>query len=413
MKQRHILLVLLASLALITFLDRLCIAVAGPRMQDELGIPPDLWGWVLGAFILSYALFEIPTGALGDRIGQRRVLTRIVLWWSAFTGLTGAASGFYPLAAVRFLFGIGEAGAYPNISGVISRWFPVLERARAQGYVWSASRIGGALAPVLVVPLMGAFGWRATFWVFGAVGCLWCVFWRLWFRDDPAEHPRMTQEELREIGRPDVLSRQTPWRAMFRSRQLRLVVMMYGSYAWGSWFYFSWLPTYLTKGRGFSEGEMAVFSMLPFLLGATGSLAGGYLSDLACGKLGLRRGRRLVGAGSLSTAACLVAATGLTSNKTTAVVLLSVGFGVMDLMLPSAWAICLDIGGRHAGAVTGAMNTAGNLGGFLCTVIFGYIVDRFQSYELPLFMIAAMLLFSAVIFSRIDPSESMLPAEAS
>ena len=145
MKQRHILLVLLALLSVITFLDRLCIAVAGPRMQDELHIPPDRWGWVLGAFILSYALFEIPSGALGDRVGPRSVLTRIVLWWSAFASLTGTVSSFHLLVAVQLLFGMGEAGAYPNMSGVISRWFPVHERARAQGAVWGASRAGGAL----------------------------------------------------------------------------------------------------------------------------------------------------------------------------------------------------------------------------------------------------------------------------
>ena len=159
--QRRRVLLLLIALAIITFLDRISIAVAGPRIQQELHIAPERWGWVIGAFVLAYGIFEIPTGALGDRIGQRSVLTRIVLWWSAFTCLTGAAIGFPALVVTRFLFGAGEAGAYPNISGVIVRWFPVRERARTQGFIWAASRIGGALSPLIVVPLQSAVGWGA------------------------------------------------------------------------------------------------------------------------------------------------------------------------------------------------------------------------------------------------------------
>ena len=153
MKKRQTVLLLLLALATITFLDRISIAVAGPRIQDELRIAPERWGWILGAFALAYGVFEIPTGALGDRLGQRKVLTRIVVWWSAFTGLTGAATSFPLLLLIRFLFGAGEAGAYPNAAGVVARWFPLREHARTQGYIWAASRFGGALSPLLVVPL--------------------------------------------------------------------------------------------------------------------------------------------------------------------------------------------------------------------------------------------------------------------
>lgn len=408
MKQRHTLLVLLALLSVITFLDRLCIAVAGPEIQDALNISPERWGWVLGAFILSYGLFEIPTGALGDRWGQRSVLTRIVLWWSTFTGLTGLATGIAPLVVIRFLFGAGEAGAYPNMSGVISRWFPRDERARAQGFVWGASRAGGALAPLLVVPIQALFGWRATFFLFGLIGVVWCVVWRRWYRDRPGDNPHITKAELEEIGpAPEDGDHRVPWGLMFRSKQLWTIIAMYGSYAWGSWFYFSWLHTYLVRGRGFTQQELAIFSALPFVLGAAANVAGGYLSDIATRRLGLRRGRTLVGSLSLSVAASLLVATGLSTSKTSVIVLLALGFGVMDLMLPTAWAICLDIGGRHVGAVTGAMNTAGQAGGFLCTIVFGYVVGYFHDYNLPLFIIAFMLLFSAVLFTRIDSTRPL------
>jgi MFS transporter, ACS family, glucarate transporter len=413
MKQRHIVLSLLVGLAVITFLDRLCIAVAGPRMQENLGISPEGWGLVLGSFVLAYGLFEIPTGVMGDRSGQRRTLTRIVLWWSAFTALTGSVSGLYPLIAVRFLFGAGEAGAYPNMAGVVSRWFPVREHARAQGFIWGASRAGGALAPLLVVPIQMAFGWRAMFWIFGSLGVMWCVIWWRWFRDWPKEHPSMTEAELREIGPTlaEAGGHHAPWGLLARSRQLWTIILMYGCYAWGSWFYFSWLHTYLVRGRGFSEGEMAIFSALPFVVGAAANIAGGYLSDWATRRMGLRRGRTMVGAAALAVSACLLVATGLSTSKTAAIALLTAGFGVMDLMLPSAWALCLDVGGRYAGAVTGAMNTAGQFGGFLCTVVFGLMVGRFGDYDAPLFVIAGMLAASAFLMTRIDATRPLVPVE--
>jgi len=189
--QRRRVLLLLIALAIITFVDRISIAVAGPRIQQELHIAPERWGWVIGAFVLAYGIFEIPTGALGDRIGQRSVLTRIVLWWSAFTCLTGAAIGFPALVVTRFLFGAGEAGAYPNISGAIVRWFPVRERARTQGFIWAASRLGGALSPLIVVPLQSAVGWRLTFIALGAIGIVWVVFWRAVYSDRPDDSDRI------------------------------------------------------------------------------------------------------------------------------------------------------------------------------------------------------------------------------
>lgn len=413
MRQRHTVLILLVLLGLITFLDRLCIAVTGPRIQQELGISPSMWGWVLSAFILSYGLFEIPTGALGDRIGQRRVLTRVVLWWSAFTSLTGAVSSFPALVAVRFLFGIGEAGAYPNISGSIARWFPVTERARTQGYVWAASRMGGALAPLLVVPIQQAYGWRAAFWIFGSVGFAWAAAWWFIYRDDPREHPRITRQELDEIAagaavRPAGSAHAAPG-SILHSRQLWLLVTMYWCQAWGSWFFFSWMHTYLVKARGFTESEMGIFSALPFVMSAAGNLTGGYLSDLMVRKHGLSIGRRVVSCAGLATGAALILATALSTGKTSAIVLLTLGFGIMDLMLPSAWAICLDIGRENAGVVAGAMNMSGQFGGFVCTILFGYVVEATGNYNAPLFLIAAMVATAAVLFGWIDASRPLIP----
>ncbi len=414
MRKRHIVLLFLAGLGIVTFFDRLCIAVSGPRMQEELGIPPHLWGWVLGAFVLSYGVFEIPSGALGDRIGQRKVLTRIVLWWSAFTALTGAATSFLALLITRFLFGAGEAGAYPNASGVIARWFPVQERARAQGVVWGASRLGGALTPLLVVPLQAALGWRAVFFIFALVGVVWAAGWWFWFRDDYRRQPGITEREVAEIGLAPAGAQHSavPWKSLLRSRQLWLIVAMYSTYVWGPWYYFSWFPTYLVRGVGFSEAEMGVFATFPFVLGTAGNLLGGFAGDRLVRRWGLRKGRRALGAASLAATALLVLGTAVTRDRTAVVALSALGFGVMDLMLPCAWAVCLDVGASHAGVVTGVMNTAGQAGGFVCTVLFGYIVKVTGSYHAPLFLIAGMLLVSAGLFARIDPTRPLVAQAA-
>jgi ACS family glucarate transporter-like MFS transporter len=392
--KRHGVLLLLVTLAVITFLDRISISVAGPRIQQELNIPPEQWGWVLGAFLLAYGLFEVPTGAMGDRQGQRSVLTRIVLWWSAFTALTGLARSLPVMLITRFLFGAGEAGAYPNMAGALGRWFPPAERARTQGFIWAASRFGGALAPLIVVPLQASIGWRAAFGVLGALGIVWVLCWRTWYRDGPVDAAPAGHARIE-------------WAVLFSQGQLWLIIAMYFFQAFGSWFYFGWFPVYLMKGASFSEREMGLFTALPFLMGAAGNLAGGFLGDALVRRVGLKTGRRLMGCTGLLGEAVLLTCMTLTRDHAAIVVLSSIGFGVADLMLPTAWAVCLDIGGRRAGVVTGVMNTAGQAGGFVCSVLFGYVVKATNNYQQPVWIVAAMVLVAAVLFSRIDATRRL------
>jgi MFS family permease len=412
MKHRHRVLLLLFFLSIVTYLDRVCLSVAGPRMQADLGISPEQWGWVVGAFTLSYAIFEIPTGAMGDRVGARRVLARIVIWWSAFTSLTGAVSNYVLMLITRFLFGAGEAGAYPNASSAISRWFPVAERARAHSVVWMASRIGGALSPLLVVPIQRAYGWRASFFVFGVLGLVWAFAWYRSYRDRPSESAGITPQELAEI---DVESSgahaRLPWGIALRRWNFWKILLMYHTYCWGAYFYLSWLHTYLERGRGFSEGEMALASTLPFIAGIGGNLFGGWLSDRLTISHGLRIGRRVVGATGLAASGLLMLTAAITTSKWIALACLTLGYGSMDCMLPVSWAVCLDIGRRYAGSVGGTMNMAGQLGSFLSSVAFGYIVTWAGNYNAPLYPMAVLLLVSAVFFARIDPTEQLVPAE--
>ncbi|HEV2445293.1 MAG TPA: MFS transporter [Candidatus Sulfopaludibacter sp.] len=413
MKKRHGVLGFLVSLSVITFLDRLAIAVAGPRIQDELRIPPEKWGWVLGAFALAYGIFEIPSGASGDRLGQRRVLSRIVVWWSAFTAATAAAASFAQLVVTQFLFGAGEAGAYPNASGVIARWFPKAERARAQGAVWAASRIGGALSPLLVVPLLHAVGWRGMFCVFAGLGLIWSALWRTWFHDRPADHPGITEAELSEIGGGSPPAHGAGlWRALLRSRQTWLLAAMYWCYVWGSWFYFSWFPTFLVRGAGFTEKEMGLLSALPFVLGCAGNLGGGWLSDRLAARYGLKVARCGQASASLAASSLLIFGLAFAKEKALVIALASLGFGVLDLMLPAAWSLCLDLGRKHAGVLAGTMNSAGLAGGFACTVLFGYLVRMTGGYRAPLCAIAFMVMVSAVLFALIDPYRAVWKEES-
>ena len=308
------------------------------------------------------------------------------------------------MIVTQFLFGAGEAGAYPNVSGVIARWFPKRERARAQGAVWAASRLGGALSPLLVVPLLRTFGWRAVFGSFAVLGVIWAAAWRAWFHDKPADHPGITGAELADIGAEAARAHGSHvWRALVRSRQTWLIVAMYWGYVWGAWFYFSWFPTYLVRGAGFTESEMGLLSSLPFMMGCLGNLGGGVLSDWLAKRYGLKIARCGQGSASLALASLLIFGLAFASDKVLIVILASVGFGVLDFMVPAAWALCLDLGRSHAGVLTGAMNTGGLAGGFVCTVLFGHIVQATGGYRVPLCAIAVMVFSGAVLFAFIDP----------
>jgi MFS family permease len=408
-KYRNRVLGLLSLLLVITYLDRVCISVAGPRMQEALHIGPAAWGWVTGIFTLSYAAFEIPSGAFGDRVGPRRVLTRIVSWWSLFTSLTGLVTGYYPLLLTRVLFGMGEAGAYPNASIVVARWFPVPERGRAVGIVLMASQLGGAIAPLLVVPIQIRHGWRASFYVFGVLGAAWSCIWYWWFRDSPAEKTGVSRAELDETrGLASKSHHRLPWALAMRSANFWAVLGVAFCYVYTLYFFQSWFHTYLVKARGYSEHDL-LLSSLPFLVAAVANLGGGLASHALVKKLGLKWARCSVGAAGLGVSGLCTVAVMFTPNQVAAMILLCIIYAGITFQQPIMFAVCLDIGGAYAGATVGAMNTSAQVGSFVSSLAFGYLVERFGSYNAPFIPMAAFLLLGALLWIKVDPTRQLSP----
>jgi MFS transporter, ACS family, glucarate transporter len=409
-KHQHRVMAMLSLLSLITYLDRVCIAVAGPRMQDSLHISPQQWGWVTSIFFLSYSLFEIPTGIMGDRIGPRRVLTRIVLWWSAFTSLTGAVSSYSVLLLVRFCFGIGEAGAYPNMGVVLARWIPRAKRGWAWGLVFTSTQLGAALSPLLVVPVQMRYGWQASFFVFGVLGVAWAMVWFWWFRDSPAEKAGVSEAERNEIGPQPLASHRIPWAIGLRSAGLWQICGIGATYLYTMAFFQTWLQTYLVKGRGYTEAALAL-STLPYLVGAGAAFAGGYISDWLVRLFGLKTGRRALGAFGLGSGAVFMVASIMTTSNAWALVFLTLAYTGILLQQPNACALALDVGRKNAGAIFAFFNTASNAASALSSIVFGYLVAYFGNYTAPFIPMVVALAVGALLWLRVDPTKELFGAE--
>jgi MFS transporter, ACS family, glucarate transporter len=414
-RARGVLLAFAFTLAVVTYLDRVCISSAAPFIRRDLHLTVWQMGLVFSAFTLAYALFEVPSGWLGDAFGARSVLTRIVGWWSAFTVLTATAGGFRSLLAIRFLFGAGEAGAFPNMSRAFSRWLPAAERGKANGVLFLGSRLGGALAPPLTAALIRHWGWRASFLTYGVLGVIWAAAWYRWFRDDPARHPGVSPEELAQINRglgatpARVHAGAVPWRSILLHRNLLLICGMYFSFGYGLYFYFTWLPTYLTDALGFSILASGFLAALPFLFAGAADILGGWLTDWLARNSGLRSARSFLGCASFGGSALLLLASVAISSRSAKVALIALALGSADLALSACWSVCLDVGSEYAGIVTGCMNTFGNLGGFAGPVVVGYVVSRWNSWSLPFLISAALYASGAILWLAIDPGRRIVP----
>jgi MFS transporter, ACS family, glucarate transporter len=434
-------------LSMITYLDRVCFGTIAPYVESEFHLDKDQMAWIFGAFTLAYAAFEVPTGWLGDVFGPRKTLIRIVLWWSVFTALTGSiyptlgAMAFYAMLSVRFLFGIGEAGAYPNIARAFHNWFPFQERGFAKGAVWMAGRFGGGITPFIVLALVYETGggndgaiqenWRHIFWIFGVIGVLWCVVFYFYFRDLPEEHPAANKAEadlIKGVGAysplpppmpapvvsegiqstppalppstglaegdpplppPPPRAQGVPWAKMFTSPNLWFICGMYFCASYGWYFNITYLPGFIRSRMEVGDKwtpswwQYSLMAGLPLLIGSVACVVGGYLTDLFIKKTGNRKwGRRAFGV--LGHGLCAgfyflsMSFMGLT-DPWPFVVCIAVATFWNDITMGAAWASCIDIGRRYSGIVSGCMNTIGNLGGFTANLTTGYVLKWYTS----------------------------------
>jgi MFS family permease len=406
---RYRVVALATGLGMITYLDRACIATLAPGIIRDLGLTTVQMGYVFTVFQLAYALFEIPTAWWADRRGTRSVLSRIVLWWSCLTAATGAAFSYPVLLGVRFLFGLGEAGAWPCIARTFSRWIPGRERGTVQGIFFAGAHLVGGLTPALVLWLLRFLSWREIFVCFGGIGFLWTALWHTWFRNDPSEHPAVSPAELRtilsdrpaDVGRPAGLDY---WRALIRNRNMMALCIMYIPNCMIFYFCITWLPTYLRQRHGFDATSLGIFAGLPLIVSMPGDLLGGLVTDRLVARYGLRVGRCALGCVSYTLAGVALLAAASTSTPVLAATLIAVATGLTMFTLGAAWGTVIEVGRDHVGVVGATMNSVGNLAAMLNPLIVAYSVQWFGNWNLPLYLMGGLFFVGALCWTVVDPT---------
>jgi sugar phosphate permease len=418
-RARWYILLLISLMYLITYLDRVNISTAAPVLSKEFGFDKITMGAIFSAFVWSYALFQVPGGWFADRFGPRRVLTGIVGYWSAMTAATAMAGSAGLFIAIRFLFGIGEAGAFPSATRAMQLWYPREERGFVQGITHSASRAGAAIAPPIVVGIMSTLGWQWVFYICGVVGLVWAVWWFFAYRDLPEEHAMVNRSELARIrgidangsvnaanieARPNV-----PWSTLVRSPNMWAIMCAYFTYVYCLWIFLSWLPSYLIEFRHFTLIKVGLFASLPLWAGVVGDTVGGLSTDWLLKKTGSAKiARRSVAmVGLLGCCACIVPAA-LTADPYVAVYCLTGSMFFLECTIGPSWSVPMDVGGKYSGTVSGMMNMAGNIGGALSPLVFGFLV-QFGNWQAPFIVAAVLLVLGALVWGFwLDPDRSVV-----
>lgn len=399
------------ALAGITYLDRACVATLAPEIMRDLGLDKDHMSWIYSAFAIAYAAFEIPTATWADRSGTRRVLARIVYWWSGFTMLTAAAWNFASLLVIRFLFGAGEAGAWPGVARTFSRWIPRSERGTIQGIFFSAAHLAGGLTPVLALWLMHLVGWRWVFVIFALPGIVWAAAWHRWFRDEPSEHPAVNAAELEKItaGREESAGHHggwAYWKKLFGHRNTLPLCLMYFPNSFAFYFCITWLPAYLKEKHGFDAMQLGLFTGLPLILSVVGDLFGGVTTDAVTRRFGLRIGRTAVGSAAYVVAGGAMILATTVPQPQLAAWLIAIALAASMFTLGAAWSTCIDIGGNHTGVVGAAMNTSGQIGSVISPLLVVWLQKHYD-WNAPLLCIGGLFLMGAVAWLFINPNKKV------
>jgi sugar phosphate permease len=421
-KRTHIrwyVLLLISLMYMITYMDRSNISIAAPAIAKEFGFNKTEVALFFSAFAWAYAAGQVPGGWLADFFGPKRVLLAIVPFWSLMTAATAWASGATSFFVVRFIFGLGEAGAFPTASRAMQLWFPKSERGFVQGMTHCFSRLAIAITPLVAVVIMNAWGWRWIFYIFALLGIAWSLVFFYFYRNRPEDEARVNTAELAHIrgtlpnGEISPATTQiqsaVPWRAIFTSPNMWFIAAAYGCFFYGAYFYVSWFPTYLLEFRHLSLNSVGYLASLPLISAMLGDLAGGLLTDDILRKTGnLRLARRVVAAPGLLLAALLLIPAGTTDSAITAVLCLTASNFFLELVLGPAWAVPMDVGGTSSGTVTAVMNMVGAIGASISPLVFGLLVER-GSWVAPFYVTAGVLTAGSLIWIfLIDPEKSVV-----
>jgi len=408
---------LLFLISAIAFLDRTNISVAGVQMRQEYGIDQVHLGWVFSAFLIGYALFQVPAGWLAARFGPRKVLTIALVWWGLFTAMTalipaGSAHALLLLFLVRFALGIGESVVYPSGNQFLSRWVPAQERGKANGWIFAGVGAGSGITPPLITAIIVAGGWRASFYVCAAIGLVAGLVWYFVARDRPQDHPAVNEAEVAHIeaGLPPQSGTPrgpVPWRAMFASRNVWGLFLSYFAFGYVIWIFFSWFYIYLSEARHLDLKSTAAYAMLPFLCMTGGCLAGGVLNDRIAARYGLYWGRSGLAVVSFVLTGLFLILGSMADSTLVAVIVLAAGAGAIYLSQSSFWSVTADIAGPHSGVVSGFMNMGCQIGGALTSSLTPWIALQF-GWMAAFFVGAAVVLLGVAAWAIVDPNRPLV-----
>ena len=402
---RHVLLGFAMTLAAILYVDRVCISQSQYLISADLGLSKKQMGLALTVFGIAYGLFEIPGGWLADRFGPRRTLTSGVCWWSFLTVASGWARGLASLVGYRFLFGLGQACCFPNLTRAFSNWFQGQERTRAQSLTWLAARWGGAFTPLLVVFTLDFVTWRQSFYLFGSLGFLWAWFFWRWFRDQPRDQQHPAGPTV-AMGKHYGL--RVPWKGFLSNRSVLLLCLQYACLSYGFWFYLTWLPTYIREQFGLEQADRYVAALLaapPLFLAGIGCVLAGWLTPRLVRRFGdVRRVRRSLGVLGHAVACVMLLVSIRLENPVLSMIAMGFSCFGNDLAMPGSWAGCMDMGGRFSGTLSGTMNTWGCIGGLLAPWTIPYILEAAGGqWRVVILVIAGWYAVGALCWLGIDP----------
>ena len=422
---RYVLVTWLFVLSAVAYLDRTNISIAGIQIGREFAIDHTHLGWVFSAFLIGYAVFQVPAGLLAHRYGARRVLTFAAIWWAVFTVMTvlvppGIRGAVVILALVRFALGAGEATVYPATSQFVERWFPIRERGKANGIIFAGVGVGSGVTPPIITAIIVHYGWHASFWFSALVGIVVGAVWYLTARDTPEQHPWVRQNELRliretgnsgrEVIAKDSLSskteRRVPWAKIFRSKEIIALTLSYFSFGYVAWIFFGWFYIYLAEVRGLNLKTSAVYSMLPFIGMTIGCLLGGVASDWVARRFSLRLGRCMIPAFSMTLTAVFLVLGSRATRAETASLILAGGATVLYVGQSCFWAVTADFAGEYTGLASGIMNMGAQIGG-ACTASLTPLIAAHFGWKVSFFTAALLAFLGAVAWLFVDPRQTL------